>query len=251
MLAGFVSGALFTVVGGGGSALAVPVLTTLVGITRVRLAMGTTAVAVALTALQSAVVHARRGNVSWSAASWFVGPGFLGIGLGTWLQHDFSAPFLMTALAVVLLFNAAMMVQAPVGPRSPVPRPWRRLAPAGMLVGLLAGMLGVGGGFLALPSMMLGSMSLMTAIGSSVVSVGTLGAASALSYSFRGLVDWRVVVEYAAGGLFGSVLVSPLAHRLRDRQRGLAFFVTVMLMAAALYLMASNLPLLYRSGRVL
>lgn len=254
VVGGLLSGALMTIVGGGGSALAVPILTTLVGLTRVRLAMGTTAVSVAVTAILSAVMHARRGQVSWRAALWFVGPGLVGVWMGSGLQRDFSAPLLMTVLAVVLLGNAALMVGMPAPPKRPDERPTKglvRLGPLGALVGILAGMLGGGGGFLALPGMMLGGLSLATAVGSSVVSMGSLGAVSALSFALRGLVDWRVVVEYGVGGLFGAFLAAPLADRLSRQQRRLTLLVSVLLIAVSLYLMANNVPRLYRPGAVI
>lgn len=254
VLGGLFSGALMTVVGGGASALAVPLLTTLVGLRRVHLAMGTTAVSVAVTAVISAVMHARRGQVSWRAALLFVGPGLIGIWVGSGLQRDFSTPFLMTALALVLLGNAALMVGMPNVPKRLKGESTRglvRLAPLGGLVGLLAGMLGGGGGFLALPSMMLGGLSLSTAVGSSVVSMGSLGAVSALSFAIRGLVDWRVVVEYSVGGLFGASLATPLAERLSRQQRRVTLLVSVLLMMVSLYLMANNVPRLYRPGPVI
>ncbi len=249
LVGGLVTGALFSLVGSGGSALAVPLLTTLVGLSRVRVAMGTTAVAMAATAIMSTVLHARRGAVLWPVALSFTLPGIAGVFLGAHLQNDLPSHLLLTLLGLVLLFNASMMVGMRADGMG-----WKpmlripvlvRFGPFGLAVGVLAGMLGMGGGFLALPSMVLGGVSLSSAIGSSVVSVGSLGVASAISYSLRGLVDWHVVVEYVAGGLFGSILTAPVARRLMGRRRTLSMMLAVLLTGVSLYLIANNVASLY------
>ncbi|MCY0878851.1 MAG: sulfite exporter TauE/SafE family protein [Firmicutes bacterium] len=256
LLAGLVTGALFGLVGGGGSIVAIPIMTSLVGLTRVRVAMGTTAVAVALTAGLSAVLHARRGQVAWPYALAFTLPGIVGVTIGGRLQNDLPTHLLLTLLGVVMLFNATFLVSlssAQTASRA-VPKRrqiWLRVVPSGLAVGLLAGLFGTGGGFLALPSMMLGGLSLSAAVGSSVVSVGSLGVASALHYSLKGLVDWRVVAVYGAGGLFGSTLVMPLAGRLAAKRRAMSYGLALTLTALALYLIAHNaVRLLYTGGRV-
>lgn len=255
ILGGVFTGSLITLIGGGGSALAVPILTTLVGLTRIRVAMGTTAVSVATTALLSAYLHARRGAVLWSAALSFTLPGILGIVLGSRLQNDFSSHVLLVLLGMVMLLNASLILK--IGDHQRMWPPLARLpvalryAPPGLTVGVLAGMFGMGGGFLALPSMVLGGLSLSTAIGSSVVSVGSLGAASAVAYTLRGLVDWHVVIEYAAGGLFGAVLAMPLARRLTRQKRLLSLFMVVMLTGISIFLIANNVGSLYTHHRVL
>ncbi|MCY0898353.1 MAG: sulfite exporter TauE/SafE family protein [Firmicutes bacterium] len=253
LLAGLLTGALFGLVGGGGSIVAIPIMTSLVGLTRVRLAMGTTAVSVALTAILSAVMHARRGHVAWSYALAFTLPGVVGVMIGGRLQNDLPSHLLLTLLGVVMLFNATFLVSVPATPPAstlPSRQMWLRVVPSGLTVGILAGLFGTGGGFLALPSMMLGGLSLSAAVGSSVVSVGSLGLASALHYSLKGLVDWRVVAVYGAGGLFGSTLVMPLAGRLASRRRLMSYGLALTLTALSLFLIAHNMMRLYRGGRV-
>lgn len=242
---GFLTGGLFQLVGSGGSALAVPILTTLVGLTRVRVAMGTTAVATAATALMSAALHARRGTVVWPAVLSFAVPGTIGIFLGSRLQNDLPSHVLLTLLGVVLLANAGMMARMTEGGAwaSMVRQPyWVRFGPVGLAVGVLAGMFGMGGGFLAVPSMMLGGLSLTAAASSSVVSVGSLGLVSAIHYTLKGLVDWRVVVDYVAGGFVGSLAIQPLARTLGRRKRTLSVMVTVMLALMSVYLIVNNMP---------
>lgn len=63
-----------------------------------------------------------------------------------------------------------------------------------ILVGLLSGFFGIGGGFLIVPGLIFAArMPMIAAIGSSLVSVGTFGLTTAVSYSLSGLINWWVV----------------------------------------------------------
>jgi uncharacterized protein len=62
----------------------------------------------------------------------------------------------------------------------------------GLAVGALSGFFGIGDGFLIVPGIMLGSsMGILNAIGSSLLSVGTFGLATALNYAVSGLVNGK------------------------------------------------------------
>src|SRR5262249_14700960 len=98
-----------------------------------------------------------------------------------------------------------------------------RLIGSGLLVGFLSGFFGIGGGFLIVPAIMLGSgMATLNAVGSSLVSVGAFGLTTALSYAWSGLVDWRIAAFFVAGGVAGGLLGVNLAARLSARRGVLA-----------------------------
>ena len=70
----------------------------------------------------------------------------------------------------------------------------------------LSGFFGIGG-FLIVPGIMLGSgVAVLNAVGSSLLSVGAFGAATAANYAASGLVDWPVAGLFVAGGVAGGVL---------------------------------------------
>jgi len=62
---GSVVGFSLGLVGGGGSILAVPLLVYVVGLDNPHIAIGTSAIAVALNAASNLAMHARSGNVKW------------------------------------------------------------------------------------------------------------------------------------------------------------------------------------------
>ncbi|MCV0387969.1 MAG: sulfite exporter TauE/SafE family protein, partial [Nitrobacter sp.] len=78
VLSGTLVGVVLGLIGGGGSILAVPLLVYVVGVPSTHVAIGTSAVAVALSALSSLITHARAGNVRWPCALVFAACGMVG-----------------------------------------------------------------------------------------------------------------------------------------------------------------------------
>ncbi len=121
-LLGGASGSLvgFTLglVGGGGSILAVPLLVYLVGVPSAHMAIGTSAVAVAINAATSVVGHARAGNVRWPCASVFATAGVLGAFAGSAWGRRVSA-----IASQVAMLKASCW--SPVRPSRAKPRPQR------------------------------------------------------------------------------------------------------------------------------
>ncbi len=61
-------------------------------------------------------------------------------------------------------------------------------------------------------------MTMLNAVGTSLLAVGAFGLATALSYAASGLVDWIVAAEFIAGGVAGGALGMRAAlHLGRDR----------------------------------
>ena len=75
---GVVVGFSLGLVGGGGSILAVPLMIYLVGVPSAHVAIGTSALAVAVNAAANLVQHARNGTVKWRCASVFAATGVIG-----------------------------------------------------------------------------------------------------------------------------------------------------------------------------
>ncbi len=78
-IVGFVLG----LIGGGGSILAVPLLMYVVGVSSPHVAIGTSAVAVAVSAFGNVIGHARAGNVKWPCALVFAASGVAGAAIGS------------------------------------------------------------------------------------------------------------------------------------------------------------------------
>lgn len=238
LLSGGVVGLALGLLGGGGSILAVPLLIYVVGMRSPHMAIGTSALAVSANAFANLIAHSREGNVKWPCAVVFAVSGVAGAAAGAAIGK------LVDGRQLLFFFGLAMLAVA-IGmfnPRAAQGDPGVRITPAiafrlvaaGLVVGFLSGFFGIGGGFLIVPAIMLGSgMAAINAVASSLVSVGAFGLTTAVSYAASGFVDWHVSALFILGGVAGGVGGVKAAGRLSAR-RGLlnrTFAIVVVVVA--------------------
>ena len=233
-------------IGGGGSILAVPLLLYVVGIKDPHVAIGTSALAVAANAFTNLIGHWRAGTVKWPCAAVFAASGIAGAAIGSSLGKLVEGQKLLILFAAVMVAVGAAMLRPRVSAGDPGvrinPGIAVRLVAIGLLAGVISGFFGIGGGFLIVPGIMLGSgMPILNAIGSSLFSVGAFGLTTAINYAFSGLVDWAVAAEFIAGGVVGGLIGMKLAMRLSEMKRALSYVFAGVIFAVAAYM-------LYRTG---
>lgn len=245
-LSGSAVGFTLALVGGGGSILAVPLLLYVVGVSNPHVAIGTSALAVSVNAFANLIGHARIGNVKWPCAVVFGVAGVAGAYAGSTLGK------LVDGRALLLLFAAAMVAVgvSMLRPRANEGDPTVRLNPAiaarliaiGLITGFVSGFFGIGGGFLIVPGIMLGSgMAMINAVGSSLFSVGAFGLTTAINHAVDGLVDWEIAAAFIAGGLAGGVGGVLLAQRLAPHKGVLNRIFAGLVLAVAAYIAFKSL----------
>ncbi|MDE2219111.1 MAG: sulfite exporter TauE/SafE family protein [Gammaproteobacteria bacterium] len=246
MLCGSLVGFSLGLIGGGGSILAVPLLIYVVGVRSPHVAIGTSALAVGINALVNLFGHWRRGNVNWACAAVFAAAGVLGAYAGSSLGKLVDGQKLLILFALVMLAVGAAMLRPRASGGDPgvrlVPRIAVRLFSLGFLTGGISGFFGIGGGFLIVPGIMFASgMTVLDAIGSSLLSVAAFGLTTAANYASSGLVDWRIALEFIAGGALGGWLGVALATRLGAHKHTLSVLFAVVVFAVAAYMLARAL----------
>ncbi len=250
VLSGSAVGFSLGLIGGGGSILAVPLLLYVVGIGDAHVAIGTSALAVSANAFGNLIGHWRAGNVKWPCATVFAVAGIAGAAIGSSLGKLVDGQKLLFLFALVMIAVGAAMLR----PRSAVGDPDVRITPAiavrlvvvGVIVGAFSGFFGIGGGFLIVPGIMLGSgMAILSAIGSSLLSVGAFGLTTAINYAISGLIDWKVAALFIIGGLVGGIFGTRTAVRLAADRRKLIYTFAAVIFAVAIYMLVrTGLPLL-------
>jgi uncharacterized protein len=102
----------------------------------------------------------------------------------------------------------------------------------GLSAGLLSGLLGIGGGVIMVPAFTeLLSMSLKSAIATSLVCVGIFGVPATITHAFLGDVDWRLAILLAIGVIPGARVGAALTIRTAERRLRLAVGVFLALVA--------------------
>jgi uncharacterized protein len=245
ILSGSAVGFSLGLIGGGGSILAVPLLIYIVGITDPHIAIGTSALAVAVNAFANLMQHARAGTVKWPCAAVFAGSGIFGAFVGSTIGKAVNGNQLLLAFAVVMIVVAVSMLRGRGSGGDSVrinPQITVRLVAIGFVTGLLSGFFGIGGGFLIVPGIMLGSgMPILNAVGSSLFSVGAFGTTTALNYAVSGLVDWQIAGLFLAGGVVGGVVGMRAAIHLSRRKGMLTRIFAGVILAVGIYMILRSI----------
>jgi uncharacterized membrane protein YfcA len=246
---GLAIGLAVGMLGGGGSVLAVPVLVYVLGQT-VDEATAASLLVVAAGAIAGGLGHARAGRVCWRHAGSFTAATLPGIVAGTALGAAVGGSALLGGFALIMLAAAAATwrkadadADDPAeGDTCPPLRLPRDLA-AGAGIGLLTGFFGVGGGFLIVPTLAIGlAFTMRTAVGTSlaiITATSLLGFVTHIAAG-RGL-DAGLTATMAAACIVGALL--GVAAATHVPQRILARSFAVMVVAVAVYLLASVLLL--------
>ena len=265
VVAGLLIGLSLGALGGGGSILTVPVLVYGLGQSAHQATTGSLVI-VGITSLAGAVTAYRNGKALLTQA---IALGVVAIGgatAGAKAAGLVSAPVLLAAFAVLLLVVAGVMITRQLrvrrgrpGPRAgfiddPIicfrpsfacncPRALKVLATA-TVVGLLTGFLGVGGGFLVVPALVLAlGLPMAYAVGTSLVVI-TITSASALAVRAGSGAHpaWDLVALLTVVAIAGSWAGARLAARADTSKLQTAF--TALLVLVAIYTAARALPAL-------
>jgi uncharacterized protein len=240
-------------IGGGGSILAVPLLVYVVGVTTPHIAIGTSALAVAISAGANLVGHARKGTVKWPCALIFAATGIIGAGLGSTLGKAFDGDKLLALFGLIMIVVGLSMLRRKPASDDPevhisrdnASRLVPRLVGSSLGVGTLAGFFGIGGGFLIVPGLIAATaMPMLNAVGSSLVSVTAFGLTTAANYALSGLVDWVLAAEFITGGILGGLVGTWGAMRLGTSKRALTAIFSAVVVMVGVYMLIKGLPAL-------
>jgi hypothetical protein len=230
---GFLIGLSLGLLGGGGSILTVPALVYFAGQSP-QAAVTTSLAIVGLNSALAVFFHRRRGVLNWRVALVFGGAGMLAAYFASSLSSRLSPQTLMTAFAALMLLVGGMMLLPRRAPPSVVrakPALLTILASGGG-VGLLTGLLGVGGGFLIVPTLvMVVGLPMVEAVSTSLIIIVANSLAGFIGHWSQGGFDLRLASIFVAAGLVGTQIGVRLATRLPPDRLRQAFGVFVITLA--------------------
>ena len=226
-------------IGGGGSILTVPIL---VYFFRTDPVIATTysLFIVGLTSVAGAVSHYRKGNLDFKTGLIFGIPSLAAVFImRKWVMPaipdhiiTIGASVLTKSVLLMLVFAALMLVASisMIRKKEAIVQPgtqlsYTRLIIQSITVGIITGFVGVGGGFLIIPSLVLfGRLPIKTAIGTSLMIMGISSLSGILGDVSRQVYfDYRFLIIFSLFAIAGIITGSYLTKYINDEKLKPAF----------------------------
>ncbi|WP_017304464.1 sulfite exporter TauE/SafE family protein [Spirulina subsalsa] len=224
-------------IGGGGSILAVPILVYVMGIGS-KEAIAMSLFIVGIVSSIGAIPHWFQGNVNLKTVAMFTPAAMVGSFLGArltalpWITDTIQ----LIAFGVVMILASVLMIRKQENkipaPREGKPHPtypkWLAIPAEGLAVGILTGFVGVGGGFLIIPALvLLGGIPMKEAIGTSLLIITFKSVTGFLGYIDQVTVDWGLMFSFTLAASIGTWGGASLTRYIDGKklQKGFGYFV--------------------------
>ena len=243
ILLGFAIGLSLGLLGGGGSILTVPALVYLLGQSP-QTAVTTSLAIVSANSLMGATFHRIQGTLNWRIALVFGWVGMLTAFLASGFSKLIPPTILLIAFAVLMLFIGSFLLLRKDTLETVSEKPlWITLL-SGAVIGVLTGILGVGGGFLIVPALVvLVGLPMQTAVGTSLVVITMNSIAGLLGHIHDNSIQPILILVFIISGLGGTFVGSRLAKYLPAKKLQTVFAWFVILLAV--FLLVDNFNKLY------
>lgn len=244
---GAVAGLMAGLLGIGGGLITVPALAYLLPLEPtapenvMQLAIGTSLAAMTVTTAVAAYTHHRHGAVNWSIWRRLIGGLVSGSVLGALVVDH------LTNTALKILFGSFELALAAHiafskqnARRSMLPAAWKTAA-AGVAIGALSAVLGIGGGLFVVPYLLWYGVSIRAAVATAAATAVAVAGTGAATFIVLGLDSahghdtWGHIHQGAFAGIaLGSLACAPLgaflAHRLPASQLRRIFAIVIALL---------------------
>jgi uncharacterized protein len=226
--------------GGGGSILTVPIFVYVLGF-EAKEAIAMSLAVVGATSLFGTFGHWRAGHVNVRVALIFGSVAMAGTYLGARLAVFFSGAAQLALFAVVMLLAAFFMFRdrktqagaADAGGSNTAQMPLALIVLEGIGVGVLTGLVGVGGGFLVVPALVvLGRIPMKEAVGTSLLVIAMKSFTGFLGYMGQVEVRWGFMAGFTAVAVAGILLGAHLVRFVSQAALKRAFAVFLVIMGA-------------------
>lgn len=232
---GALIGVALGLLGGGGSILTVPIFVYVLGF-GAKEAIALSLAVVGTVSVFGAVSHWRAGNVNVRVALVFGAVAMAGTYAGARLAVFFSGAAQLLLFAGVMLVAAYFMFRRPEVEPEPAGDGDRSMrlgliVVEGLGVGVLTGLVGVGGGFLIVPALvLLGRVPMKEAVGTSLLVIAMKSAAGFYGYMGQVEVPWAFLAAFTAVAVVGIFAGTHLVKYTSQAglQRAFATFLVVM-----------------------
>lgn len=235
-------GVILGLLGGGGSILTVPILVYALGV-ETHEAISLSLILVGSTSLVGAFLHQEAARVAWKDGLLFFCFGIPLNFLGAIFSREVPGKVLLLLFGVLMGISGTAMLYKRKEPKPDEKRKIWPVAIAGAVVGFLAGFLGVGGGFLVVPSLVLFlRIPIKSATGTSLLVIAANSVLALFGHRRSLHVDWLLLIELVVPALFTTYVGVKLTEHLSAGQLRRTFGVFVILFG--LVMVGTNLAAL-------
>ena len=218
-------------IGGGGSILAVPVLVYVMEVPA-KSAIAMSLVIVGVVSLIGVIPHWQQGNVNFKTAALFTPTAMLGAYIGARIAAlpVITPTIQLVSFAVMMLIAAFLMIRKGTSKTNNEPElipelehhhQYQLLAISaeGLGVGLLTGFVGIGGGFMIIPALvLLGKTPMKEAVGTSLIVIAFKSVAGFLGYVDHVSIDWNLMMSFTVAASLGTILGAYLTNFVDGKQ---------------------------------
>lgn len=228
-------------IGGGGSIITVPVLIYVIGVDAHQ-AIGMSLAVVGITSLIGTSIHRKKGKLNLGVGLLFGASGIPGAYLGARLKYLVPTEILLLLFAGLMILTSVLMILRKQDDQQLEIVQERKLykaIPTGLGVGFLTGFLGVGGGFLIVPALVLfGGLAMKDAIGTSLLVIAINCAAGLIGDLSHSKFDFHLAFLVTIFAATGTIVGSALSHKVSPAglRKGFAMFT----FAIAVFLIVKN-----------
>jgi uncharacterized protein len=241
--------------GSGGSILTVPVLTYLVGQPE-KLAIASSLAIVGGISAIAVIPYAWKREIDWRSVIWFGLPGMLSTWLGAMVAQSLPGFVQLLIFSVIMFMASWRMIKsknnvAYSADAKPHVVSKQKMARTGLMVGLVTGIVGVGGGFLIVPALiLLVGLNMRRAVGTSLVVISSNAFSGFIKYAaglkaLHLVLNWQVIGMFILIGGTGTIAGNMLGTRVPQQRLKQIFGVLLVGMAA--YIIIRELPKLFHS----
>lgn len=261
LVLGAMSGFLSGLLGIGGGVIVVPGLAIICRYLIVsvphhaimHVAAGTSLAAMVVTAITSTYYHQKCGDIDWLLWRRLLVGGVLGAVAGVYVASLLSTKLLSIVFATVLFFIAAHILYQARCQREQLGKPiyqlnWPCFLLAGFVFGVFSGLLGVGGGVLIVPFLLLLNYPIQRIIGTSAAVIVPLAVVGALAFMVvgslhqvhilhaTGFIYWPAFIGVALGSVMLTSVGTAASHHVNTRVLKQVFAILLFFVAVEMYL---------------
>ncbi len=253
-IASFSMGIILGLMGGGGSILTVPILVYLFSLSPT-ISTAYSLFVVGTTALIGSAMYIRKGEIDLRAGFAFALLSVVGVNISRGLiipkipsvvaqlgSFSLTKDILVMVTFSVLMVSASYSMIKKKNERKPTNiKPALRfvlIAIVGLTVGLIAGFVGAGGGFLIIPALIfILGLSMRIAVGTSLMIIAIQSLLGFAGDVLRGLtVNWSLLLAVAAFAVIGIIVGSELSQKFKEQKLKKAFGWLVLSMGLTILL---------------